>query len=350
MPVIPVNELTQFVEAILSAAGVTTRTASIAAASLVSANLRGVDSHGVMLVPRYVDKIRAGEIDVNADGRVISESGACLLFDGQNGVGQWISEQCCDHAIRIARQAGVGMVVARDSNHFGAAAWWAQKIRDCGMIGIVMCNASPLVPPWQGKQGRIGTNPICMAAPGPWLLDMATTTVAANRIFKEVVNGREQIPAGWALDSNGAPTTSAAAAVKGMLMPLGGYKGSGLGMMVEILCAVLAGSAMANEVGGIRVAGKPSRTSQTFLAIDIARFMPVEEFSERLEKLVGIIKSTPAAAGYSEVLVAGDPEWRIEADRRANGVPVEEGSWKELCETAERFGAHASVSRPSPIS
>ena len=344
MPVIPVQKLTQFVQAILTAAGVAERKASIAAASLVSANLRGVDSHGVMLVPRYIDKIRAGEIDVHANGRVVSESGACLLFDGQNGMGQWISEQCCDHAIRIARQVGIGMVVARDSNHFGAAAWWAQKIRDGSMIGIVMCNASPLVPPWQGKQGRIGTNPICMAAPGPWLLDMATTTVAANRIFKEVVNGREQIPAGWALDSNGVPTTSAAAAVKGMLMPLGGYKGSGLGMMVEILCAVLAGSAMANEVGGIRVAGKPSRTSQMFLAIDIARFIPIEEFTGRLEKLIAIIKSTPSAADYSEVLVAGDPEWRMEAERKANGIPVEEGNWKELCATAERLGVAAPVS------
>jgi LDH2 family malate/lactate/ureidoglycolate dehydrogenase len=330
MPVIPVNDLTRFVEAILAAAGVPAGRASIAAASLVGANLRGVDSHGVMLVPRYIDKMRAGEINVSADGRVVSESGACLLFDGQNGVGQWISEQCCDHATRIAREVGIGMAVARDSNHFGAAAWWAQKIRDCGMIGIVMCNASPLVPPWQGKQGRIGTNPICMAAPGPWLLDMATTTVAANRIFKEVVNGREQIPTGWALDSGGVPTTSAAAAVKGMLMPLG--------MMVEILCAVLAGSAMANEVGGIRVAGKPSRTSQMFLAIDIARFMPVEEFTARLEKLVGMIKSTPSASGYSEVLVAGEPEWRMEAERRANGIPVEDGNWKELCETGEKLG------------
>jgi LDH2 family malate/lactate/ureidoglycolate dehydrogenase len=354
MPLIAAPELTRFVEAILTAGGAPPHKASIAAASLVGSNLRGVDSHGVLLVPRYIDKLRSGEIDPNADGRVLSESGACMLFDGENGIGQWISEQCCAHAIRMAQANGLGMVVARDSNHFGAAAWWAQKIRDSGamigcttgdttgsMIGIVFCNASPLVPPWQGKQGRIGTNPICMAVPGPWLLDMATTTVAANRIFKAVINGQEEIPAGWALDSDGVPTTSSSAAAKGLLMPLGGYKGSGLGMMVEILCAVLAGSAMANEVGGIRVAGRPSRTSQTFLAIDIARFMPVEEFTARMEKLVGIIKSTPAAQGYSEVLVAGDPEWRTEAERLRNGIPVDAGNWKELCETAAQLGVTA---------
>jgi LDH2 family malate/lactate/ureidoglycolate dehydrogenase len=338
MPLIPVDRLTRFVEAILAAAGVPAHKATITASSLVGANLRGVDSHGILLVPRYVDKIRAGEVDIHADGAVLSESGACLMFDGQNGVGQWISQQCCDHAVRIAQSVGIGMVVARDSNHFGAAAWWAQKIRDQGMIGLVFCNASPLVPPWQGKQGRIGTNPICMAVPGPWLLDMATTTVAANRIFKEVVNGRAEIPVGWALDADGVPTTSSAAAAKGLLMPLGGYKGSGLGMMVEILCAVLAGSAMATEVGGVRIAGKPSRTSQTFLAIDIARFLPLDEFTARMEKLVGLIKDTPVASGYNEIMVAGDPEWRTEAERRANGIPVEDGNWKELCETGAALG------------
>jgi LDH2 family malate/lactate/ureidoglycolate dehydrogenase len=341
MPLVAAPELARFVEDLLKAAGVPAHKASITAASLVGSNLRGVDSHGIQLVPRYVDKLRSGGIDAAADGRVISESGACMLFDGQNGIGQWISDQCCGHAIRMAQANGLGMVVARESNHFGAAAWWAQKIRDAGMIGIVMCNASPLVPPWQGRQGRIGTNPICMAVPGPWLLDMATTTVAANRIFKAVINGQQEIPAGWALNSDGVPTTSADAASKGLLMPLGGYKGSGLGMMVEILCAVLAGSAMANEVGGIRVAGRPSRASQTFLAIDIARFMPVAEFTARMEKLVDLIKSTPPAQGYGEVLVAGDPEWRTEAERSRNGIPVEDGNWKELCETAAQLGVTA---------
>src|ERR1700727_176145 len=129
MPLSAAAELTRFVEDILKAAGVPPHKASITAASLVGSNLRGVDSHGVLLVPRYIDKLRSGEIDANADGRVLSESGACMLFDGENGIGQWISEQCCGHAIRIERASGLGMVVARDSNHFGAAAWWAQKIR-----------------------------------------------------------------------------------------------------------------------------------------------------------------------------------------------------------------------------
>jgi LDH2 family malate/lactate/ureidoglycolate dehydrogenase len=338
MPVLSVTTLQHFVEDILLAAGVASHKAKVAADCLISANLRGVDSHGIQLLPFYIEQLLAGEMDAAADGRVISESGSCLTFDGQNGLGQWIAETCCAHAVRLARSQGIGMVVARESNHFGAAAWWAQKMRDAGQIGIVMCNASPIVPPWQGREGRMGTNPICMALPGPWLLDMATTTVAAGKIFKAFLNGQPEIPPGWAFNSEGVPTTSTAEAYRGMLMPLGGYKGSGLAMMVEILCSVLSGGAMCNEIGGIRFRGKPVRVSQMYLAIDIARFMPVEEFTARVEALVGIMKSTQAAPGYSEVLVAGDPEWRMEAERRANGIPIAEGNWNALAKAARSVG------------
>ena len=209
-------------------------------------------------------------------------------------------------------------------------------MRAAGQIGIVFCNASPIVPPWQGKQGRVGTNPISMSVPGPWLLDMATTTVAAGRVFKAFLNGQPEIPAGWAFDSEGVPTTNTAEAYKGMLMPLGGYKGSGLAMMVEILCSVLSGGAMANEVSGIRSRDMTARVSQAYIAIEVARFMPVEEFTARVEELVNHIKTAAPAPGYDEVLVAGDPEWRTEAERRQHGIPLAEGNWENLCKAAAR--------------
>jgi LDH2 family malate/lactate/ureidoglycolate dehydrogenase len=339
MPIVPVTELTRFCERILTSAGVPPHKAEITAACLVASSLRGVDSHGIQLLPFYIDQLLAGEMDAQTDGCVVTETGSCLTFDGRNGIGQWVAEICCGHAVRIARQQGMAMVVARESNHFGAAAWWAQKMRAAGQIGIVMCNASPLVPPWQGKEGRTGTNPICMSVPGPWLLDMATTTVAAGKIFKAFLNGQPEIPAGWAFDSEGLPTTSTAEAYKGMLMPLGGYKGSGLAMMVEILSSVLSGGAMANEVGGIRFRGKTVRVSQMYMAIDVARFMPVEEFTARVTHLVQLMKSTPAAPGYDEVMVAGDPEWRMEAERRKNGIPIADGNWDALTKAAARAGA-----------
>jgi len=343
MPIIPAPTLRQFAEDILLAAAVPSHKAALVATTLVATNLRGVDSHGIQLLTFYVDQLLAGEMDAQTDGRVVSENGACLLFDGQNGIGQWVAEICCGHAIRLANEHGVAMVVARESNHFGACNWWAQKMRDAGQIGIVICNASPIVPPWQGREGRLGTNPICMALPGPWLLDMATTTVAAGKVFKAMFNGQPEIPPGWAFDSRGVPTTNTAEAYKGMLMPLGGYKGSGLAMMVEILCGVLGGGAMSTEVGGIRYRGRTVRVSQTFLAIDIARFMPLEEFTARMERLIDVIKSTPAALGYDEVLVAGDPEWRTEARRLKEGIPIPDGNWESLVKTAAR------VKVPAPM-
>ena len=338
MPLLSAPTLTRFAAEILAAAGVPADKAGIAAEGLIASNLRGVDSHGLQLLPFYIEQILAGEMDPKAHGQVISESGSCLVFDAQNAIGQWVAHTCCGHAIRLAATHGAGVVVARESNHFGAAAWWAQKMRAAGQIGLVFCNASPIVPPWQGRAGRIGTNPICMSVPGPWLLDMATTTVAAGKIFKAFINDKPEIPAGWAFDSQGVPTTSTKAAYnKGMLMPLGGYKGSGLGLMGEILCSVLSGGAMANDVGGIRIRGRRNRCSQCFIAIDIARFMPIEEFTARVEQLVQLMKSTPTAPGYGEVMVAGDPEWRTEAERLRNGIPIEDGNWDLLVKTAARL-------------
>jgi len=332
--------LTVFANQLLIAAKVPPAKADVVSKSLVAANLRGVDSHGLQLLSFYVELILMGNIDIQTDGRIVSESAGCLVYDGQNGIGQWISEICCGHAIRLARAHGLAMVVARESNHFGAAAFWGQRMSSAGLIGIVMCNASPLVAPWQGKEPRFGTNPICISVPGPdtWLLDMATTTVALGKILNAQFHGRSTIPPGWAMDSEGVPTTDTQTALTGLLMPLGGYKGSGLAMAAEILCAVLSGGAMCTELGGIRVQGQPMRTSQCFLAIDAARFMPLDEFQRRMQSLAAMVKSSSAAKGFDEVLVAGEPEWRAEAQRRRDGIPLSDGVWQNLVAAAEKLG------------
>ena len=335
---ISAGALADYVARIHAAAGVPPDTARLVADSLVAANLRGVDSHGSQLTVFYIERILSGDMDPLAEGRVVSEDGCAMLFDGQNGIGQRISQTCCAHAVRIARALGAAVVSVQESNHFGAAAYWAQKMADAGQIGLVFCNASTIVPPWQGRQPRLGTNPICMAVPGPWLLDMATTTVAMNRIYKAQMDGYQTIPRGWALDANGVETTDPNVAVKGMPMPLGGYKGYGLGMLVEIFCSVLSGGAHREEVAGIHVQGRKSRASQMFMAIDIARFLPVAQFTERLEHLVGYMKSSAPAPGFSEVLVAGDPEWRMEEERLRHGIPLGRGTWDKLAEAAARLG------------
>lgn len=336
---IQANDLRAFCRQLATAAGASDNASDLVADSLVASNLRGVDSHGVSLLPYYLAQWANGDVNIRATGRVVSETGASVTFDGQDAIGQLVAATCCDHAARLADEYGVGIATARESNHFGAAAYWAKRISAQRRIGLVLCNASPLVPPWQGREGRLGTNPICMAVPGgeesAWLLDMATTTVAANKIFKAYNNKTTAIPAGWAMDKEGVPTTSTTEAYHGLLMPLGGYKGSGLAVMVEILCAVLSGSAIGSELGGIRFPGKPVRVGQFYLAIDVERFMPLQEFGARMDHLIRMLKSTPPAKGYDEVLVANDPERRMEAERSRTGIPIDDGTWDRLAKSAE---------------
>jgi LDH2 family malate/lactate/ureidoglycolate dehydrogenase len=340
MPTLSAETLTRFAYQLLTASKVPDYKADLVARSLLAANLRAVDSHGLQLLPYYLEQIQMGNIKVDTQGHVASEHGACLVYDGESGIGQWISEICCGHAVRLAREHGLALVVARESNHFGAAAFWAQRMSAAGCIGLVMCNATPLVAPWQGKDPRFGTNPICMSVPGPstWLLDMATTTVALGKILNAQNHGRATIPEGWAMDSEGVATTDTRTALMGLLMPLGGYKGSGLAMMAEILCAVLSGGAMSTQLGGLRVKGQPMRTSQFFLAIDVARFMPPADFERRMQELVAIVKSSKTARGYDEILVAGDPEWRAEELRSSQGIPLSEGAWQGLAAAAQQLG------------
>ena len=339
---IQADALRAFCRQLAAAAGAAPTASELVADSLVASNLRGVDSHGVSLLPYYLAQWQCADVDVRGVGKIASETGACITFDGENAIGQLVAASCCDHAVRLAGEFGVGVVTARESNHFGAAAYWAKRISAERRIGIVFCNASPLVPPWQGREGRLGTNPICMAVPGgeepAWLLDMATTTVAANKIFKAFNNKTPSIPAGWAMDKEGVPTTSTDEAYHGLLMPLGGYKGSGLAVMVEILCAVLSGSAIGSELGGIRFPGKPVRVGQFYLALEVERFMPVTEFGARMDKLIRMLKSTAPAKGYEEVLVANDPERRVETERTVTGIPVDAGTWDRLTGSAATLG------------
>lgn len=330
--------LRAFARDMLLGVGVRPIHAELVAQSLVEANLRGVDSHGVQLLNFYIEHMKMGCMDLAAEGAVVSESGGCLTYDAQNAIGQVASNIACDHAIRLALEHGVSLVTVRNSNHFGAAAFWSQKIARAGLIGMSFCNATPLVPPWQGREPRFGTNPICMCLPGAhetgWLLDMATTTVAMGKIFKAHFSGQPEIPQGWAFDADGVPTTGTQKALKGMPMPLGGYKGSGLAFLVEILVAVLAGGAMSTQVGGVRIRTRPMSCGQAFLGIDVARYMPLDEFQKRMDYLVGVVKATPAAPGYDEVLVAGEPEWRSRRQRSVDGIPLSQGVWDNLCQTA----------------
>lgn len=345
MPLLPAASLVEYCSRLLEAAGLDWSEANFTAHSLVAANLRGVDSHGVALLRYYLDQLTAGDMDAHARPTVLHHSGCTALVDGHNAVGQLVARYCCDQTIALAMEHGCGVVSARHSNHFGAAAFWVQRLTAAGFIGLVFCNASPVVAPWQGKQGRLGTNPICFGVPGasPFLLDMATTTVAANKIFNAYTAGQTEVPPGWALDSDGVPTTQVEAAYRGLLNPLGGYKGSGLAVMVEMLCGVLSGGAMASALGGIRFRGKPVDVSQFYLALDPKCFLDPGEYETRAAALTRELKATPPATGYTEVLVAGEPELRTEAERRAQGIPLAADTWQMLVDWGEAHNVKAPV-------
>ena len=319
-------ELTTLASALLTKAGVPDDASRLVAESLVEANLRGVDSHGIQMLLPYLDQLEAGTMDAQTCGKPADMSGACMVYDGENGLGQVVANECVKHALRLAGEHGVSVITARHSNHFGAAAYWAQKLTAEGCVAIVTSNASPAVPPWAGKEPRLGTNPLCMAVPGSedgaWLLDMATTTVSLGKMHAAHYRGETSIPAGWATDIDGVPTTDTNTAIAGLPTPLGGYKGTGLALMAELLSAGLSGGPMSSDVGSLRHGFQPLHVSHMFLAIDIRRFQSLDEFAKRLIRLTGVIKSSPVAEGHEEVLMAGEPEHRIRQERLANGIPL----------------------------
>lgn len=319
-------ELVKLASALLVKAGVPADDALLVADSLVEANLRGVDSHGIQMLLPYLDQLAAGTMDAETRGKPASLSGACMVYDGENGLGQVVANEGVKHALALARDYGVAVVSVRNSNHFGAAAYWAQKLTAEGCVAIVTSNASPAAPPWAGKEPRLGTNPICMAVPGSengaWMLDMATTTVSLGKMHAANYRGEPSLPAGWATDRDGVPTTDTQTAIAGLPTPLGGYKGTGLALMAELLAAGLSGGPMASDVGSLRHGFEQLQVSHGFIAIEMERFQTLEAFAPRLVRLTDVIKATPVAVGHQEVLMAGEPEYRMRQERLANGIPL----------------------------
>ena len=341
-----------FCQNLLTALGTPETYARIVGDSLVAANLRGVDSHGIQMILVYIQQLRAGGINVSAAGRIVSEDGVFLRYHGENGLGQVVAERCTDHALRIAHTHGISVVVTSHSNHFGAGSWWGEKLARAGLIGLVTSNACPAVAPWQGKTPILGTNPLCVAVPGlggagRWLLDMATTTVALGKLSHADHLNQTTIPREWGfLDSNGQATTETAAARRGAPTPIGGYKGTALAMLAEILSAGLSGGAMATELPVYRTGGDPLGISHCFIAIDPKRFLPPGEFERRVGHFVDLVKASEPLPGYDEVLVAGEPEWRSERVRLKEGIPVPVKLWSKLTAVAAELGVNPPSSLP----
>jgi ureidoglycolate dehydrogenase (NAD+) len=310
--------------------------------TLVWTSLRGTDSHGVARLPVYVDRLRAGSLNPRPRPSVERRDGAVALVDGDQGPGQVAGVFATDLSIELAREHGAGVVSVRRSAHFGAAAYYAMRAAEQGLVAIALTNTEPLVIPYGGSEPALGTNPICLAAPaggGIFNLDMATSQVAMNRVW----NARDEerpIPEGWGVDAQGRTTTDAGAVVAAM--PLGGYKGYGLALMVEVLCGVLAGAGVRHGVGELYGdVAAPQDTGHFHLAIDPERTVGRERFAAVLGGLLGELRAIPPAPGFDEVLTPGDPEDRARAERERTGVPVEPGLWRTLRALSDELGVAA---------
>ncbi len=316
---------------LLSAAGLHCSDAKLVANMLVEANLRGIDSHGVARLPHYLKRIAGGSINPRPQVKVEKLGPSAARVDGDRGLGQVVMDRATEESIELARDTGAGWVAVSDSSHCGALAQYGLKIADAGMVGFVFTHVDPMVLPFGSRQSFCGTNPICITAPrapnsasdnnnGALCLDMATSKVPWNTVANAAI---EQVPieSGWAVDADGKDTTDASAVDS--LYPMGGYKGSGLGLMIDVLCAMLSGSPFGPDIpkmyGDL---SQPRKLGGLVGALDISRFVPLEQFHARVAGLIDQWSVLPASEPGGRVLFPGEPELITRAKRLKDGIPL----------------------------
>jgi ureidoglycolate dehydrogenase (NAD+) len=325
-----------FARDLLAAAGCMAEDASLWAETLVWANLRGVDSHGVLRIPRYLEWIASGEIRPRPEMKLLKAAGAIALLDADRAPGPVAMARAMEEAIAAARRVHVGWCVARGITHAGAVGHFALRAAAEGMAGLVMTASGPLMA-WPGSRGAVvSTNPIAIAIPAgahpPLLLDMATATVALGKIMS-AKQGGQAIPPDWGVDADGAPTTDPAAVAT--LLPMAGAKGAGLSLMIECLASLAAG----NPVLAPALAGrKGSHMNGIAIALDLAAFGDPAEFTAGVDALAAAVAAQPRAAGVDRLLVPGERGDAEAERRRAAGIPLPLGVWKQLAEAAARLG------------
>lgn len=340
------DSLKEFTAAALTAAGSDPAEAVVVANNLIGANLRGIDSHGLVRLPVYVERMRRGVIDTPAHVTIARQMPAAALLDGGNGWGAVVGRQGMEMAISMAAANGVGVVTVVNSNHFGYAAHYGEMALARDMIAIVTTNATPLMIPTGGREVALGTNPICICAPAgqepPFVFDGATTVVARGKITVAAKKGL-RIPTNWGVDAQGHPTDDPAA-VTG-LSPLGGYKGYDLAVAVDILSGVLGGGPFGQYIGVLGAAEGPQRVGHFFLALNIEAFRDIAGFKQDMDKMLRELRANPAAAGSHGVLIAGDPERSEHAARRSSGVPVPAEIEADMARLADEY----KLTMPVPL-
>ena len=351
MTTVSADVLRQQLSAILESWGMSKEHVATTVEVMVETDLTGVDSHGVGMIPSYHDRLRRGFIKANPDIRVVRERGAVALIDADQSLGHPPSVQAMRLAIDKARETGVAAVGVFNSNHFGAAGYYAGMASREGMIGLALTNAPvAMVVPTFGRDPMLSTNPIAFTAPAernrPFSLDMATSTVAFGKVNIARRAGKP-LPDGWALDPEGQPQTDSARAFQDRLLtPLGGtrelgsHKGYGLAMMVEILCSPLTGAwVTARNPNPETEPSDRENVGHFFLAIDPGKFRDQSDFEQDMDRLMDMLRATPPADPAQPVLVAGDPEYAAYEQRSRSGIPMTETLFEEVREVCRASNA-----------
>jgi LDH2 family malate/lactate/ureidoglycolate dehydrogenase len=322
------DALRQFAEAAFQAVGVPGPDAAITVDNLIEANLRGVDTHGItrVLVP-YLRRIQHGMMSPTTEIRVVRERPSTALLDGQNGIGQVIASHAMQLAIEKASVTGSAWVNVCHSNHFGAAAYYAEMAVRHDMVAVIATNGPAAVAPWGGRQPILATNPLAFAVPAgnepPVILDMATTVVSRGRINLFAKQNLE-IPSGWALDEEGNPTNNPHAALRGTLLPMGGYKGYGLSLIVDLLAGVMGGANYGMHFPGhlAEYDRPPHNVGSLFAAVSVDSFMDVDQFKERVDVALREIKDSPRAPEIDRIYAPGEIEYETRQRRLHEGIPL----------------------------
>lgn len=323
----------------LEAAGISEADAFSAAEILVTADLIGIDTHGIKRLPPYIARLRDGVFNPRPSIKKVSESTSSVIIDGDNGLGPVIGTRGLEIAVEKASTCGTAFVACRNSQHFGALAPYAMKATEQNMVCLLGTNAFSTMTPWGGKDIKIGNNPIGLGAPRlnapPFILDIAMSVAARGKMRKAAERG-ESIPQGWALDLNGDPTTNPNEGLKGYTLPIGGHKGYGLVLAVEILAGALSGGAVATEVRSLfKQKVKPQRVCHFFIVIDPSQTIGTDAFLDRMEALCSLMKETEPLHEDTPVLIPGEIEARKAKENLQLGIPVDEKFYEYLQALAE---------------
>lgn len=343
---VSVDDARAFVSRAARSAGMPDEDADLFVDGLVEADLRGHWSHGVVRIPPYVRALAAGVVNPTPRVDTVRRFGATALLDGDNGHGVVVGQVATDRAVDLAREHGAGIVAVRNSNHTGMLATHVLRAAHRNMIGYFTSNGPAIMAPHGGREPRMGNAPFAYAIPrrtgDPIVLDMASSQVARGKVRMHADRG-EPIPEGWAIDERGVPTRDAAAAMRGSVVPMAGYKGYGIALVTEILASVLPGAALSVEMPRAFLEAGSSMldswgSGHLAMAINLEAFSDPEDFKSEVDRLVTYMKGTPLAEGADSILVPGEPEWNTRRHRVRNGIPLNATVASQLDAFAQEIG------------